>query len=514
MSKEILFTEYTRLLSTTDLAGNIKYANEGFCNISGHVNDELVGEPHNISRHPDMPKAVFQNLWKTIQAGKSWMGPVKNRCKNGDYYWANAFITPIKNENDEIYEYQSVRLQPDRALVERSEKIYKKINAGKVPLSLKLTVDLTLWFQFFFIATVLISILATALTELNPIIDGIMIVTSALFTVLFSNWRSKFNKVVSDAKSIFDDPMMAYLYSGNNNAIGAISLALQIRSTELKAVVNRVCDASENVTKTATESAKLGLNVSSLLTQQHSKTEQVDSAMEQMSETIDEIASVVDEAARTSKEGLETTQQGQKMVEQTVEANNSLAKQLAEVEEEITELVNDSKSIETVLHEITGIADQTNLLALNAAIEAARAGEQGRGFAVVADEVRALAMRTQQSTAEIATLLGKLQTQSSSVTNSMEAGIGLSNTCVELSEKTGLSLNQIITEVNSLTALNMQIATAIEEEASVSKEINRNVASISEMADTANKYGNQSADLSTELLNELQEQQALVTQFI
>jgi len=514
MSEEIRFTEYTRLLSTTDLDGKIKYANEGFCNISGHTAEELIGQPHNLVRHPEMPKAAFSNLWKTVQSGKSWMGPIKNRCENGDYYWTNAFITPIKNKHDEIYEYQSVRTLPDRELVARADKVYKQINAGKTPLPLKFTIDLTLWFQLFFITSSIASVLIATLGDFNSFINGAMVITTILFTGLFYGWRLKFKKLINEAKSIFDDPLMAYLYSGNNNEIGSITLALKMLDTELKAVVNRVSDVSENATKTAIEATKLGHDISEILTQQHNETEQVETAMGQMSSTIHEIANVVDEAAQTSKEGLETTQEGKKIIEQTTEENNKLAHQLNEVEEAITGLVNDSKSIETVLKEITSIADQTNLLALNAAIEAARAGEYGRGFAVVADEVRALAMRTQQSTAEIASLLGKLQSQSNSVNTAMEIGIGLSNTCVELSEKTNDSLNQIINEVNSLTSLNMQIATAIEEEAVVSKEINRNVATISEMADTANRYGNQSADLSNELLNELQEQQALVTQFI
>ena len=97
MSKEVLFTENEILISTTDLDSNIKYANEHFCNIAGYSAEELQGNPHNMVRHPDMPKAAFKDLWQTVQSGHSWMGPVKNRCKNGDYYWVNAFVTPIKN---------------------------------------------------------------------------------------------------------------------------------------------------------------------------------------------------------------------------------------------------------------------------------------------------------------------------------------------------------------------------------------------------------------------------------
>jgi len=307
---------------------------------------------------------------------------------------------------------------------------------------------------------------------------------------------------------------MAYLYSGNNNAISAITLALKMRDAELKAVVGRVCDVSENVTGTATNSANVGHNISSILAQQNNETDQVVTAMNEMSSTVEDLARVVEETAQISKGGLDTTHQGQAMVQQTIAANNDLANQLNEVELAITRLVNGSQSIETVLNEISGIADQTNLLALNAAIEAARAGENGRGFAVVADEVRTLAMRTQQSTGEINALLSQLRTESEFANTAMMKGTELSQQCVSLSEKTGESLEKISSEVSNLTDLNTQVATAIEEQSMVSHEINNNIVAISEMSATTEKHGMESVALSDELLIKLKEQQALVTQFI
>lgn len=513
MSKERLFTKDEILLSTTDLDSNIKYANKNFCNIAGYSLEELQGKPHNMVRHPDMPKAAFKDLWQYAQSGQSWMGPVKNKCKNGDYYWVNAFITPIKNNQGKVIEYQSVRTLPDREVIVRAEQVYKKIKEGKLPLQLKFSIDLTLWFQLFFICSFVFSVLVGTLSGLSLLFTLPMIITSALFNIIYFNWRLKFKKLINEAKSVFDNPLMSFIYSGNNNAISAITLALKMREAELKAVVGRVCDISENITETAKKSSECGISVSTILSRQNNETEQVATAMNEMSATVQDLAQVVDNASQASKKGLEISNQGQRLVLETIDANNDLSEQLSEVEQAIIRLVNGSKSIETVLNEISSIADQTNLLALNAAIEAARAGEQGRGFAVVADEVRALAMRTQQSTTVINKLLAQLQSESNFANTAMEKGSELSDNCVRLSGETGESLTQIIYEVSELANLNIQISTAIEEQSLVSEEINRNIVAISDMAATTEGYGQQSVDLSSELLDKLEEQQALVTQF-
>ncbi len=143
MSREQLFGQDEILLSTTDLSSHIKYANHYFCKIAGYELDEMLGKPHNMVRHPDMPKAAFENLWQFIQSGESWMGPVKNRCKNGDYYWVNAFVTPIKDEHGKVHEYQSVRTCPDRQVTKRAEHLYPQLSAGKTPKCVSQSFDFT-----------------------------------------------------------------------------------------------------------------------------------------------------------------------------------------------------------------------------------------------------------------------------------------------------------------------------------------------------------------------------------
>ena len=135
--RERQFSEQHNLISTTDESGRILYANDHFCEIAGYEREELEGENHNIVRHPDMPKAAFQDLWTHLKNKKSWMGLVKNRAKNGDHYWVNAYVTPILDNQDRLIEYQSVRSRPSRDEIAQAESMYQQINAGKIPRRLK-----------------------------------------------------------------------------------------------------------------------------------------------------------------------------------------------------------------------------------------------------------------------------------------------------------------------------------------------------------------------------------------
>ena len=132
--RENTYREDLRLVSTTDLKGIITHANDAFAEVAGFTHEELVGKNHNLVRHPDMPPIAFDDLWQTIKKGQPWMGMVKNRCKSGDYYWVDAFVTPTF-ENQKVIGYQSVRVKPNRDCVERAEKLYQEVNQGPSLLS-------------------------------------------------------------------------------------------------------------------------------------------------------------------------------------------------------------------------------------------------------------------------------------------------------------------------------------------------------------------------------------------
>ena len=123
--------EETNILSTTNLKGQITYINQDFLDIAGFSSEELIGQPHNIIRHPFMPSAAFDCLWSHLKSGESWMGIVKNRSKNGDHYWVDAFATPILDKNDSPIEYQSVRVKASKEHINRATNTYKALNQGK-----------------------------------------------------------------------------------------------------------------------------------------------------------------------------------------------------------------------------------------------------------------------------------------------------------------------------------------------------------------------------------------------
>src|SRR5690554_3211136 len=132
--REYTFPDHQRLISATDTRGVIRYFNNAFREVSGFSAEELTGSPHNIVRHPDMPPAVYENMWRTLKQGKPWMGLVKNRRKNGDHYWVSAYVTPIL-QGSEVVGYESVRVVPSAEQKQMAEQVYARMRAGKRPLS-------------------------------------------------------------------------------------------------------------------------------------------------------------------------------------------------------------------------------------------------------------------------------------------------------------------------------------------------------------------------------------------
>lgn len=512
-SKEQTFNESEILLSITDLDSRIKYANAEFCKIAGYANDELKDQPHNVVRHPDMPKQAFADLWSVIQRGKSWMGPVKNQCKNGDYYWVNAYVTPIKDDSGNNVEYQSVRTKLDGEVKRRAEGVYAQLNKGVTPLQLKYQIDQTLWSQMALLLFTLASVILAATTTLSLMVTLPFVLIGMISSLMSLVWRKKYKKVLKAADDVFANSLMSYIYSGHNDAIGTVELALAMRKAEINAVVGRVSDVSLHASASALTAADKSNQVSQRLNVQRNESEQIATAVNEMTSTVQDLAKTITSTAESAEHGQVLTQVGQETIAASVKAIHDLSLQLAEVDNMITKLSNGSKSIDTVLSEISSIADQTNLLALNAAIEAARAGEQGRGFAVVAEEVRALALRSQQSTDEIGKSILQLRTESDFVLDSMAKGRTLSTACVAMAEQTGEALRQVTEEVSSLADINIQISTAVEEQTVVAEEINKNILSISDMSTESENHGREAVTLSETLLKRLGDQQSLIAQF-
>ncbi len=246
---------------------------------------------------------------------------------------------------------------------------------------------------------------------------------------------------------------------------------------------------------------------------QQIETEAVATAMNEMTTTVQEVASSATQAAESSKEADKASMEGRKLVDDTIKGIRNLANQVINTATEIDQLRAETDNVNTVLQVIANIAEQTNLLALNAAIEAARAGEQGRGFAVVADEVRTLASRSQASTQEIKDIIERLQSKTLSAVGVMEQGREQAQRCVEQADITGAALEKITAAVSSISERNFMISSAAEEQNAVAEEINRNVINISDIANASTEAANQTLATSENLARLAVELQNVVHQF-
>jgi len=245
----------------------------------------------------------------------------------------------------------------------------------------------------------------------------------------------------------------------------------------------------------------------------NSRVEQVATAMNEMTSTVQEVSRNANQAADAAVNADNESQTGNVVVTKTVDSINSLASEVANATTVINELKDDTESISSILDVIRGIAEQTNLLALNAAIEAARAGEQGRGFAVVADEVRTLASRTQQSTTEISSMIEKLQSGANSAVTVMQDSLERTETTVEHATKAGISLTSITAAVATINDMNLQIANAAKEQTEVAEDINKNIIEINMIAEQTSSHSKDTAQTSTELSDLAKQLAGVVGQF-
>jgi len=303
------------------------------------------------------------------------------------------------------------------------------------------------------------------------------------------------------------------LDENGNSEIAQMARGFNKFAVKVQSLVSELAGSVENLSSVVRNVSGIVDQTQSGSQQQRQQTEQVAAAVTEMTATIQEVASNANLAADSAQQADENARLGQNVVGETVSSINALATEIETGVNVISKLSQDTESIGTVLDVIKGIAEQTNLLALNAAIEAARAGEQGRGFAVVADEVRTLASRTQQSTTEIETMIDSLQVQAHSAVDAIKQGQIKAQASVKNASNAGSALNEITNSVATISNMNIQIATASEEQSAVSEEINQNVVIISRVADENAGASDQLASSSQELERLAGEIQKLVAQF-
>ncbi len=515
--KEVLFGQDDRIISTTNLKGIITSVNDAFVRISGFSRDELIGFNHNVVRHPDMPPLAFENLWHTVKSGHPWIGLVKNRCKNGDYYWVHAYVSPIY-EGDVIAGYQSVRYQPSREQVARAESLYTRINknGGKLGLIGNLRFRLNHGHRTFvalvllLLISAVVGLLSGRLTPLDTAIVGVAdIPLAGIFAFVLNK---PFARLRGIGKSIADNELLAFIYSGNGQEAATVEHAMLMLQSKLNTAVGRLhqfsgflCGAADSATSAAKRSDE---NVQKI----ESEVEQVATAVNEMSATIEEIARNANSTADKTHSTRSQVDDGNNTLKEAMNEITDLSSHVEKTGEVINKLSQDFHNVDSVLRFIEEISEQTNLLALNAAIEAARAGEHGRGFAVVADQVRNLANQTKESTNNIKSLLSALDGDMNLVKEDMDGSRGQMQQVQKRIERLRTDLDRIQESILTVTEMNTSIASAVQEQHSVMEEINRNVHNISEVSSLTAQDARESTQAATELGENAQALKVLIKQ--
>ncbi|RDE18473.1 PAS domain S-box protein [Motiliproteus coralliicola] len=509
--KERLFDTEQRIISTTNLEGRITSINQAFIDISGYEEQELLGQPHNIVRHPDMPPEAYKDMWHCLKQKQAWMGLVKNRCKNGDHYWVNAYVTPIYN-GKEVVGYQSVRTRPARRYVESADRLYRSLANSGAPYGFKLPLT-TL--EVVGVSTLILAVAAIPSLQASPLGWIIAVATALGLSAGLRQWlRRPLRQLRANNSAMKEVRRLACLaYCGRADEASGIEVAIQaLRSQQatLVQLIQHSAGVLEQQMDSLNQSSEQNVHNVSLQTNELGL---LASSVTQMSASIQEVAGNAQRCADSARQANNEVDQGNQLVATAVGAVESLADEVKAAVNLIQQLQHDAEQISSIIGVINSIAEQTNLLALNAAIEAARAGESGRGFAVVADEVRSLASRTQSSTMEIEAMITALQKRVNDVVATMDSSQSYADTTRQSAQHVDTALSQIAGLIQTLSDMSVQIAAATEQQSNVTEEISRNLTQINDSAGSISSSVQASSAAGKELAEVMQELKSTVIYF-
>jgi aerotaxis receptor len=400
------------LLSTTDTSSNITYANDVFIRTSGYELHQLLGEPHNLVRHPDMPEEAFADMWKTLKEGQSWRAVVKNRRQNGDHYWVCANAAPMRR-NGQLVGYLSVRTKPARGEITAAEALYARFKQGSAKglafhKGLVIRTGLMAWTNAWqlmptawrirlpLLGAAVVSLAALWLSDLSVStmagLSGMLAAAMLIADMVIESQIARPLALIREAaQQVASGEVPSGLSFNRCDDVGQIARAVNQAGLNLHSLVADVQEQATGVQIASQEIAAASNDLSS-------RTEQAASALE-------ETAAAMEQQTASVKQNSETAHQASELAFAATQVAESGGTAMSHVEATMQLISDSSRKIGAIISVIDGIAFQTNILALNAAVEAARAGEQGRGFAVVATEVRNLAGRSAAAAKEIKALI-------------------------------------------------------------------------------------------------------------